>query len=234
MKNAGFGHHEIQSKFSKCQILSGGSWLRSFQFEFLLEVELKGRVLDLGGGNGKFLRKATLKRQDVSSIELLDGYNTNAQHQLDLSSVDWCHSIGVKYDTVVCNNLLEHLRDPSLLLVQTKEVFDSKGGTLVIQTPFLFKEHMSPRDYARYTPDWYKSTLEMSGYEEVTVFKQGVGPVTSAASMILGPGRIPRRLSLAALILCRWLDKRLAPHIFAKGQDFFIGLAVTAKAPPKV
>lgn len=127
---------------------------------------------------------------------------------------------------------MEHLRDPQLLLAQIPKVVNSKGGTVVIQTPFLFKEHMSPRDYARYTPDWYVSTLEQCGYEEVTVIKQGVGPVTTAFSMLLGPGRIPRRFSLWALYLARMIDRKLAPHIFARGEDFFIGVAISAAVPP--
>lgn len=224
-------NQEIQGEFSKSQILAGGSWLRSFQFEFLLGANLKGKVLDLGGGNGEFLRKATLGRKEVSVIELLDGHNLNAQHQVDLSSKDWHRSLEGRFDFVVCNNLLEHLREPSILLAQTRKVFDPKGGTLLIQTPFLFKEHMSPKDYGRYAPDWYKSTLELCGYEDVAIIKQGAGPITTACSMVLGPGRIPRRLSLAGLIFCRWLDRILAPYIFAGGKDFFIGLAVTAKAP---
>lgn len=73
----------VQDTFSKDQVLSGGSWLRSFQFTFLTQYEFEGRVLDLGGGNGRFLRWATREKKKITSLEVLDGFNKEAEHQLD-------------------------------------------------------------------------------------------------------------------------------------------------------
>lgn len=219
--------------FSKQTVMSGGSWLRSFQVGFLETLEPSGRVLDLGGGDGSFLLAATEKSRNLFETEVLDFYNENALHRLDLSAPNWFESIKGRFDFVICNNVIEHLQNPTILISQLPEVVSDRGGFIVIQTPFLFKEHMSPRDFARYTPDWYVSTLELCGYEEVTVIKQGVGPLTTAFSMLLGPGRVPPRFSLWALKLARLIDRKLASSIFARGEDFFIGVAITASLPPR-
>lgn len=54
------------------------------------------------------------------------------------------------FDTVVCFEVLEHVKDGAQLTRELARVV-RPGGTVILTVPFLWGEHCQPHDYSRYT-----------------------------------------------------------------------------------
>jgi SAM-dependent methyltransferase len=71
-----------------------------------------------------------------------------------------------RFDTVVCNQVLEHVFEPQDFLGEIRRV-TRPGGDLLITVPFAWDEHEQPRDFARYSSFGLRSLLEKAGFEIV-------------------------------------------------------------------
>jgi SAM-dependent methyltransferase len=61
-------------------------------------------------------------------------------------------------DTVVLDNILEHVGDPKKALAECARVL-RPGGRLVLMLPFLIPVHAAPADYSRWTPEGVRRLL---------------------------------------------------------------------------
>jgi SAM-dependent methyltransferase len=76
------------------------------------------------------------------------------------------------FDVVVCDQVLEHVRDP-LRAVDTLRRLMRPGGYLIVGTPFLVRLHYHPGDYWRFTPDGLKLLLQTGGLTTLWVRSWG-------------------------------------------------------------
>ena len=67
------------------------------------------------------------------------------------------------YDSVICNQVLEHVFNPNQFLNEILRVL-KPGGNLLLTVPFVWDEHEQPWDYARYSSFGLKSLLERNGF----------------------------------------------------------------------
>jgi SAM-dependent methyltransferase len=67
-----------------------------------------------------------------------------------------------RFDTVLCNQVLEHSFAPERLLSEIARVLRPRGR-LVLTVPFVWDEHEQPLDYARYSSFGLRALLERSG-----------------------------------------------------------------------
>ena len=101
-----------------------------------------GRVLDVGCGEGatgaELLRTGRAAR--VDGIELVPAAAEEARHQYrtvavgDLDRVDRSALDG-DYDTMMCNDVLEHVADPWSVLRTLTEEHVRPGGTVIVSIP---------------------------------------------------------------------------------------------------
>ena len=70
------------------------------------------------------------------------------------------------FDSVVCNQVLEHVFMPDQFLLEVNRILQD-GGALLITVPFLWDEHEQPFDFARYTSFGLKSLLERNGFNVI-------------------------------------------------------------------
>lgn len=75
-----------------------------------------------------------------------------------------------EFDSVVTNQVLEHVFEPDLFLSEINRVL-KKGGNLLITVPFVWDEHEQPYDYARYSSFGLKYLLENKGFEIIAHIK---------------------------------------------------------------
>jgi len=68
------------------------------------------------------------------------------------------------FDSVVCNQVLEHVFDPDNFLGGRRRI-TNQGGTLLLTVPFAWNEHEQPWDYARYSSFGLKHLLAQNGFE---------------------------------------------------------------------
>lgn len=67
------------------------------------------------------------------------------------------------FDTVLCNQVLEHVFEPESFLAEIRRVL-RPGGRLLLTVPFVWDEHEQPWDYARYSSFGLASLLERNGF----------------------------------------------------------------------
>jgi SAM-dependent methyltransferase len=169
------------------------SLLRSLQYESLMEEEMKGMVLDFGGGE---------------SAEYLNRIGDNITYEsvnIDQKiNPTWLIEVGDKipceegrYDIVMSLNTLEHIYNPFDTISEMSRVL-KKGGKLIISTPFIFQLHSHPNDYLRLTTDWYRETLSKLGFTECRAVYLNFGPFSTSSSLgvSLLPRYIKRRMDL--------------------------------------
>lgn len=130
---------------------------------------LRGRlVLDIGGvthgRRGKF-DPATYARRLVV-VNLVRERATVQGSALALPLRE------ASVEAVVCTEVLEHLPDPRGALREISRVLAVRGS-LLFSVPFLHPIHPDPRDYGRYTPEFWGEAVAGAGLELVDLESQG-------------------------------------------------------------
>ncbi|HEX6398461.1 MAG TPA: methyltransferase domain-containing protein, partial [Steroidobacteraceae bacterium] len=77
-----------------------------------------------------------------------------------------------RYDTVVCHQVLEHVRFPARAVAEFFRVI-SPGGTLIVSVPHLSRRHELPHDYQRFTQEGLDALLSDAGFERIEVRHHG-------------------------------------------------------------
>jgi SAM-dependent methyltransferase len=75
-----------------------------------------------------------------------------------------------QFDSVVTNQVLEHVFDPDLFLSEINRVLRT-DGYLLITAPFVWDEHEQPYDYARYSSYGIHYLLKKYGFKVITSTK---------------------------------------------------------------
>ena len=74
------------------------------------------------------------------------------------------------FDAVVCNQVLEHVFNPTEFLGELNRVL-KRGGLVLLTVPFVWDEHEQPWDYARYSSFGLRALLQEHGFEVREQFK---------------------------------------------------------------
>ena len=73
-----------------------------------------------------------------------------------------------KFDCVILSDVLEHIVNPSNLLMEINRILVS-DGVLLMNVPFFYWLHEMPHDYYRFTISALKFFLLNNGYEEIKI-----------------------------------------------------------------
>lgn len=198
---------------------------------------LSGKVLDLGCGTRPF---------EVEILEYADEYigidwnNTLHGLRADIAS-DLNKPLPIRsasIDHIVSFEVMEHLREPGVMLSEAFRVLKT-GGSITVSTPFQWWVHEAPWDYYRYTCFGHQYLFDKAGFIEVLV-----KPTTGFWSMWLlklnyqlkrlvrGP-RWGRWLILAVLIPIWWTNQQLGLLLdrFWREEHETAGYFVIARKP---
>lgn len=88
---------------------------------------------------------------DVLGIDMQFGDGVDIIHDLETPL-----EFKVKFNHVDCVSTLEHVRRP-WLFAQNVEDAMVEGGTILVMTPWVWREHAYPNDYFRYTSQGIRS-----------------------------------------------------------------------------
>lgn len=128
--------------------------------------KLGGDILDLGCGTKPYKQWFRHPRQyvgaDIAPLPTVDVVLTpGAPLPFDDNT----------FDTVLCTQVLEHVRDHHQMFGEILRIL-RPGGTLVISVPLLFNVHGVPHDYQRLTEYGMLSLLEQD-YEILELRQEG-------------------------------------------------------------
>ncbi|MDD5570400.1 MAG: methyltransferase domain-containing protein, partial [Bacteroidales bacterium] len=96
-------------------------------------------------------------------ISFLD-FETDLNEPLNLESNS--------FDTVLCSDVIEHIRKPYELFSEMTRILKS-GGHLILGVPFLYCVHDSPHDYHRYTSFMLEEFCRINNLEIVKIEAYG-------------------------------------------------------------
>jgi SAM-dependent methyltransferase len=129
---------------------------------------LTGRMLDVGCGTKPY--------QSLFEVDEYVGLEIDSESSRQRGIADFFYD-GTKFpfedhqfDSVLCNQVLEHVFNPDEFLSEIARVL-KPGGHLLLTVPFVWDEHEQPYDYARYTSFGLSSLLNRAGLD-ITVHKK--------------------------------------------------------------
>jgi SAM-dependent methyltransferase len=119
-------------------------------------------VLDAGAGQGRF--SALFKHVKYVAVDLAIGDVTWDYSALDAvcTLVDLCFGDNL-FDVAVCTQVLEHVKEPSLVLAEVARVL-KPGGVILLSAPQSWYEHQVPHDFFRFTGYGLRHLLEKNGF----------------------------------------------------------------------
>lgn len=198
----------------------------------------KGVLYDLGAGESPYKDFFLKYAQQYISVDWSGSYHhTKAEITADLNKpLPIASEVA---DTVVSLSVIEHLREPQVMLNEAFRIM-KRGGGIVLQVPWQWWIHEAPYDFFRYTPYGLKYLFEKAGFVDVTVEPQS-GFFTMwilkmnyfSSRLIRGP--IPIRwLIKSSLVPCWHLGQWLAPELDKLDRNWATetsGYYVTAHKP---
>lgn len=120
----------------------------------------KGVLLDVGAGYGRYREMIA---PHVEKYFSSDGFDTRADFIEDSAHLTHADE---SFDTVLCNQALEHVTEPDQTIREMYRVL-KKGGYAIATVPFLFPEHKDPTDFRRYTRDGLAQAFTRQGFSVV-------------------------------------------------------------------
>ena len=195
------------------------------------DVEMRGRVLDVGGGH----RQTYLDFVSVAEAEEFIVVDIQSTDAVDVvGSVTDMPLRSERVDTVLCFNLLEHVFDHEAALREIHRVM-KPGAVVYGWVPFMIGVHGDPHDHYRYTGMTLSILLSESGLTPVKVENSG-GVFLSAFDM-LRPyircwfiGSIIRAVGVGVALILTWL---CAQADGCKGSDSPNGIWFVAIRPER-
>jgi SAM-dependent methyltransferase len=190
------------------------SALRAMEYDILKDLPLRGRVLDVGGGDAALYAAHLPKGLELASVnidpKIAPTYVVTPDGNFPIPDES--------FDGAICFNTLEHVYDAVHTLTETHRVL-RPGATLHISVPFVFGIHAHPDDYFRGTPSWWQETLRRVGFAETTLRPLVWGRSVSAGQIGGYRGLLPKR---AQFHLCHLLDIAYAAAVF-RGETVYTG-----------
>jgi SAM-dependent methyltransferase len=131
-----------------------------------VSAEVKGRVLDVGCGNKPY--KELFSFSEYIGVDIDNPGHDHSNEDVDVfydgKTLPFSEN---SFDSVITNQVLEHVFTPEKFLFEINRVLKS-DGTLLLTVPFVWDEHEQPNDFARYSSFGLRYVLENSGFQIVS------------------------------------------------------------------
>jgi SAM-dependent methyltransferase len=136
-----------------------------FQHIQALSRYVQGKVLDVGCGQKPYLQ--LFKYSEYIGMDIENPGHDHSNEKIDVFYDGTTFPFeNASYDSVICNQVLEHVFNPENFLNEINRVLKLKGYFL-LTVPFVWDEHEQPNDFARYSSFGLNSILQKSGFHVV-------------------------------------------------------------------
>jgi SAM-dependent methyltransferase len=211
-----------------------------------LQTHARGVVVDVGCGSKPFesqiVRHPAVERyigvEYPGAVDYFGEPIANVEVFGDAQHLPFCDELA---DVVLCSQVIEHVPEPELAIQEAYRIL-RPGGIYILSVPSMFKLHMEPNDFHRFTKYGLRHVLSKTGFEVVEMHCLGKVPAALGQSIALylyevlvlrrGTGqpslwRAPLVLPLLALIqgIALVLDH------FARSETLTIGYTVISRKP---
>lgn len=125
-------------------------------------IYAKGRLLDIGCGGQPY-------REFFNHVDNYIGLDLPPSIHVDIYGDGMFLPFQEKViDTVLCNEVLEHIPEPLKFMSELNRVLKPQG-ILILTTPQTWGLHLEPHDYYRYTKYGLRYLAEQSGFEVMEI-----------------------------------------------------------------
>lgn len=207
----------------------GHSLARSYMNEAARNLQIEGRVLDLGSG-----------RFGSSGYHTLITELTPSNHvSLDLSRTNGPAVVGdleeglpfknEAFASCLAFNIFEHTYRVGPALKEVHRVL-AQEGHFHLAVPFLIRVHGDPHDFFRYTAEALERLLSEAGFTRIKIRSCGSGALVAALAQV--DFAVPRFLRRLAFFLCSRLDRVIASRSSAgarTGRDYPVAYVVSSR-----
>ena len=120
--------------------------------KLLSRMPLDGTGLNIGSGRTRIAER-------ILNMEIAPGDGIDLVGSVEsIPAVDEC------YDLVICQEVLEHVRNPSNAMKEIRRVLKT-GGSAYIQLPFIIGYHPCPNDFWRFSREGVEALCADAGLE---------------------------------------------------------------------
>lgn len=125
-------------------------------------LKFSGNLIDIGCGDKPYENLfANVKKYEGLEITTTVHTSTKADYFYDGNTIPFNNET---YDSVILNEVLEHVFNPIVLLGEINRVM-THDAKLLITVPFVWDEHEQPYDFARYSSFGLEYLLKNNGFE---------------------------------------------------------------------
>lgn len=137
--------------------------LRAVNRGFAKTTEPDMLVLDAGAGRGPYRTLFKHAKYETADFGKLGTNYTDLDYVCDLTDIPVEDG---RYDRVLFNQVLEHMKDPQAVINELYRVL-KPGGEILCTCPLTFHEHQKPYDFFRYTKYGLRHLFETAGFDVV-------------------------------------------------------------------
>jgi SAM-dependent methyltransferase len=196
-------------------------------------TELSGKLLDVGCGSKPY--------EKLFQVDQYLGLDIDSAQSRARAFADYFYDGSVfpfgdaSFDSVLCNQVLEHVFNPDQLLSEIYRVL-KPNGALLLTVPFVWDEHEQPNDFARYSTFGLRHLLEKN--EFAVKYQEKIGADVTIIFQLINAylfklsaqWSIYPRLAFTILVMgfINFIGL-LASYIFPKNKDLFLDQIVVVK-----
>jgi SAM-dependent methyltransferase len=181
------------------ELLKGKSLLRAYLNYSLIDRELKGKTIDIGGGGSSNYLSFIKRSEDVT----FETFDLKVGQEVDFEK-DSLPSQSDAYDTVLFLNVMEHIFNYQHIANEVVRIL-KPGGQMIGFVPFLMWYHPDHKDFFRYTHEALEIIFARTGAINIEIVPIQSGPFIAAAQMMILP--VPKFLRIFVFTPCYILDK---------------------------
>lgn len=127
-----------------------------------------------------------------------------------------------KFGYVFSFNVFEHLKNYKKVMEFSYRIL-SKNGTFVGSVPFMFRKHLSPRDYYRFTDDLLCEEFKSIGFKDINIEPLGSGVFSMFFNSIMVYNKKLSILNCLLFFIFYFLDNLLSILSKNNKKNFPIG-----------
>ncbi len=209
-------------------LITKNTLLRDLQINECTKIKVNGLSLEFGATDKKnktfsnFIRgHSKFEYSNIKPNKKLNIFYSDLTKKLKIKSN--------KYNNVLLFNVLEHLPEYRIALSQINRILKKKGK-IIGSTPFIYQIHGAPKDYFRFTKEFFEFELKKQKFNNIKVQYLGNGPFTACYSLIYPYLRFLPIFSHLVLLICFMLDNILQIFIKTDLKEIFpIGIFFNAQ-----
>lgn len=127
-----------------------------------LSSEINGKILDVGCGTKPY--STFFNCTEYIGLEIETGIDSHKKQADVFYDGKYFPFKSESFDSIICNQVLEHVFDPNNFLEEINRVL-KPNGKLLLTVPFVWDEHEQPYDFARYSSFAIRYLFEKHGFK---------------------------------------------------------------------